>query len=238
MAIHSARHLGPLVHEKLVQEGRKREREPPQTPFRHTMRILVGLVLLAPLLAAGSVGPQPAHTRLSALVSALRGGSSSGSGLRVREEEAAGGWLDLSASENSAEAAGWNPLEPPLTVAGTLDDPACWSGAEGVAGEQNESGPSPVSVRYYDLTEGVIFNLTQTMPGSPNLSGLWQLTVGLRGREWTFDAHRGIWSFPEHDSPYGDPMAVVQQERSFCQRGTRSYLLRFVAGGTRTGPGS
>ncbi|KAJ1493064.1 hypothetical protein T484DRAFT_1930067, partial [Baffinella frigidus] len=86
------------------------------------MRILAGLVLLAPLLAAGSVGPQPAVTRFSARVSALRGGRSSGSGLREREEEAAGGWLDLSASEQgSADAAGWPLQEPPRTVAGTLD---------------------------------------------------------------------------------------------------------------------
>eukprot|EP00290_Baffinella_frigidus_P059439 CAMPEP_0180379816 /NCGR_PEP_ID=MMETSP0989-20121125/25600_1 /TAXON_ID=697907 /ORGANISM="non described non described, Strain CCMP2293" /LENGTH=283 /DNA_ID=CAMNT_0022379023 /DNA_START=58 /DNA_END=906 /DNA_ORIENTATION=- len=130
------------------------------------MRILAGLVLLAPLLAAGSVGPQPAVTRFSARVSALRGGRSSGSGLREREEEAAGGWLDLSASEQgSADAAGWPLQEPPRTVAGTLDDSACWSGVEGIAAEQHESGPSPVSATPTEVSSSELRDLMVKLQG-------------------------------------------------------------------------
>mgnify|MGYP002634825532 FL=1 len=172
---------------------------------RAAARLLAaGLALILAASGATCRGTLISHAKP---VKPLRGGSSSDADLHAREAEAAGGWLDVKVAGDD-----WGRgYEIPLTVAGILVDSPCWSGPEGVPGEEFEAAPRPVLIRYYDLANGGIDNLVKARPGAPELSGLWQLTVGINGREWTFCAHRGIWSFPDDGSPFGEPMAVHQQ---------------------------
>jgi hypothetical protein len=67
---------------------------------------------------------------------------------------------------------------------------------------------STVKVKYYDLSCGATYNISDAFPEQPRISGLWQLALRVHSREFTFCAHRGIIMYDPTKSPFGKSMCV------------------------------